>query len=65
MGKSSQTLVSQCGDMFKGESDTNLRNSRPLLEVGVQVLVARLSVRKLFRVERARHMARRKNGEVE
>jgi hypothetical protein len=43
--KSSQTLRTRGKGRFVRDSDTNLRNSGPLLEVGVQVLVAGLCIR--------------------
>ena len=54
--KSSQTLRSRVKGRFVWDSDTNLRNSGPLLEVGVQVLVAGLCVR----TEGDEHGGRRK-----
>ena len=54
--KSSQTLRTRGKGRFVRDSDTNLRNSGPLLEVGVQVLIAGLCVRR----EGGEHGGRRK-----
>jgi hypothetical protein len=54
--KSLQTPRSRVKERFAWNSDTNLRNSGPLLEVGVQVLIAGLCVR----TEGGEHGGRRK-----